>query len=378
MASINDPLLKYKIGIDLIPGIGSILAKKIVEFTGSPEEVFRSNERVLQKIPGIGKTLAGNIARQQILDKAEREIEFISKYKIRAVYYLDDEYPERLKHCADSPVILYIKGNADLNHPRMLSIVGTRNATRYGLDFCRNLVSDLRANGHDPLIVSGLAYGIDIRAHKSALDNNLQTIAVLAHGLATIYPPAHREIAGKIVKQGALVTDFISSAPPERGNFIKRNRLIAALSDATVVAESSEKGGALITADLANSYNRDVFALPGRITDKRSRGCNKLIRTNKASLIESVKDIEYILGWAATGNSGNVNLPGVDGLTDEEKLIIGLLAGDKEMSADTISIETGLGPGKTSFFLLNLEFSGLVTSLPGKVYRLSSRYASIT
>jgi DNA processing protein len=378
MASVNDPLLKYKIGIDLIPGIGSILAKKIVEYTGSPEDVFKSNEKILQKIPGIGKTLAGNIARQQILDKAEREIEFITKYNIRVVYYLDDEYPERLKHCADSPVIMYIKGNADLNHPRMLSIVGTRNATGYGLEFCRNLVSDLQAKGHNPLIVSGLAYGIDICAHKSALDNNLQTVAVLAHGLATIYPPVHREIAGKIVSQGALVTDFISSAPPERGNFIKRNRLIAGLSDATIVAESSAKGGALITADLANSYNRDVFALPGRITDRSSRGCNNLIRTNKAALIESVKDIEYILGWSATEKGRVVDLPAIEGLTDEEKSIIGLLAGDKEMSADAISIETGLGQGMTSFLLLNLEFSGHVTSLPGKRYRLSSRYASIT
>jgi DNA processing protein len=378
MAHPEDPLLKYKIGMDLIPGIGSVLAKKIIEFTGSPEEVFRCRESLLRTIPGIGKTLAGNIASQQILSKAEREIDFITRYKIKTLYYLDDDYPDRLKQCSDSPVIIYIKGNADLNHPKILSIVGTRNATSYGLDFCRNLIEELASKGHDPLIVSGLAYGIDICAHKAALDNKLQTIACLAHGLSTIYPPAHRNIAGKIAEQGALVTDFISSILPERGNFIKRNRIIAGLSDATIVIESSNKGGALITADLANSYNRDVFALPGRVTDRRSQGCNNLIKINKAALIEKAKDIEYILGWTTRENSlTDSNPPGMEEMDDDEKAIIRLLLdGNREMSADNISADTGFGAGKTSFILLNLEFKGHVISLPGKVYRLSSKYFS--
>jgi DNA processing protein len=378
MAHPDDPLLKYKIGMDLIPGIGSVLAKKIIEFTGSPEEAFRSRESLLRTIPGIGKTLAGNIASQQILTIAEKEIEFITRYQIRTLYYLDDDYPERLKQCADSPVIIYIKGNADLNHPKILSVVGTRNATSYGLDFCRNLIEELALRGHDPMIVSGLAYGIDICAHKTALDNNLQTIASLAHGLSTIYPPVHRNIAGKIARQGALVTDFTSSTMPERGNFIKRNRIIAGLADATIVIESSNKGGALITADLANSYNRDVFALPGRVTDKRSQGCNNLIKINKAALIEEARDIEYILGWTiAENNLAGANPEKIAEMDEDEKAIIKLLLDkNSEMSADNISADTGFGAGKTSYLLLNLEFTGHIASLPGKVYRLSSKYSS--
>jgi DNA processing protein len=378
MAHPDDPLLKYKIGMDLIPGIGSVLAKKIIEFTGSPEEAFRSRESLLRTIPGIGKTLAGNIASQQILTIAEKEIEFITRYQIRALYYLDDDYPERLKQCADSPVIIYIKGNADLNHPKILSVVGTRNATSYGLDFCRNLIEELALRGHDPMIVSGLAYGIDICAHKTALDNNLLTIASLAHGLSTIYPPVHRNIAGRIARQGALVTDFTSSTMPERGNFIKRNRIIAGLADATIVIESSNKGGALITADLANSYNRDVFALPGRVTDKRSQGCNNLIKINKAALIEEARDIEYILGWTITENNlAGANPEKIAEMDEDEKAIIKLLLDkNSEMSADNISADTGFGAGKTSYLLLNLEFTGHIASLPGKVYRLSSKYSS--
>ncbi len=374
MLDINDPQLKYKIGITLIPGIGSILAKKIIEFTGSPEEVFKSSESLLEKIPGIGKTLAGKIAGRQITDEAEKEIEFITKYRVKAYYFLDDDYPERLKQCPDSPLILFSKGNANLHHPRILSIVGTRNATAYGLEFCKNLIHDLAAGGYDPVIMSGLAYGIDIAAHKAALENNLHTIAALAHGLSTIYPPLHRNIAERITLQGALVTDFPGKMKPERGNFIKRNRLIAGMADATIVIESATKGGALLTADLANSYNRDVFALPGRITDKRSQGCNNLIKSNKAALIENIKDLEYILGWAPLKQAGKTGVPGPeDSLTEEEKAILMLLKNNDEMSADRLSVETGFGAGKTSCLLLELEFKGSITSLPGKRYRLSVR-----
>ncbi len=372
MTSFNDESLKYKIAIDLIPGIGGVLAKKIIESAGSPEEVFTSSKAFLQKIPGIGKTLAENITNHSILAQAEKEMEFISKYRIKTLYYLDEDYPERLKECPDSPVVLFIRGDADLDNTRVLSIVGTRNASTYGLEFCRNLVSGLSARGHKPLIVSGLAYGVDICAHKAALDNNLPTVAVLAHGLSTIYPSAHRNVAEKISGQGALVTDFGSKTMPERGNFLKRNRIIAGLADATIVIESSVKGGALITADLASSYNRDVFALPGRVTDKRSQGCNNLIKTNKAALIEKVEDIEYIMNWdppeKRTGKKEPLSL---NDLNNEEKKVILLLGEKEKMTADQISDETGLGPGQISYLLLNLEFMGYVTSHPGKMYSLS-------
>ena len=375
MTSLNDESLIYKIAIDLIPGIGGVLAKKIIESAGSPAEVFRSSKALLQKIPGIGKTLGENITSPGILAEAEKEIEFISKYKIKALYYLDDDYPERLKECPDSPVVLFIKGDSDLDNPRVVSIVGTRSASGYGLEFCRNLVSDLSARGHNTLIVSGLAYGIDICAHKAALDNGLPTVAVLAHGLSTIYPSAHRNVAEKISGQGALVTDFGSKTLPERGNFLKRNRIIAGLADATIVIESSLKGGALITADLANSYNRDVFALPGRVTDKSSQGCNNLIKTNKAALIEKVEDVEYIMDWNPPEKpAGKKELIFLKDLTNEEKRILLLLRGNGEMTADRISDETGMKPGQISCLLLNLEFMGYVTSHPGKIYRLSGSF----
>jgi DNA processing protein len=311
---------------------------------------------------------------RKLLTRAEKEIEFISKYGVRAFYYLDDDYPARLRQCPDSPVILFLKGNADPDHPRMLSIVGTRNASSYGLEVCRNFVSDLAVKGYNPLIISGLAYGIDICAHKSALDNNLPTIAALAHGLATIYPSAHRNVAQKITGHGALVTDFASTSMPERGNFIKRNRLIAGMADATVVVESAVKGGALLTADLANSYNRDVFAFPGKLSDKRSQGCNNLIKTHKAALIEDVKDIEYILGWTPLKNPGKKAVSEtLININEDQKAILLLLEGNNEVSADRISLETDLGASKTSCLLLDLEFKGYIVSLPGKRYRLSGR-----
>jgi DNA processing protein len=375
MANLNDNSLKYKIAMDLIPGIGGVLAKKIIRSAGSTEEVFKCSMDFLQKIPGIGKTLAGNIKNPGILAEAEREIEFISRYRIKALYYLDDDYPERLKECADSPVVLFIKGRSELDNQKVISIVGTRSASSYGLGFCRQLVSDLASRGHDPLIVSGLAYGIDICAHKAALDNGLHTAAVLAHGMATIYPPAHRRVAGKIGKEGTLVTDFVSRTMPERGNFLKRNRIIAGLADATIVVESSMKGGALITAELANSYNRDVFALPGRVCDVRSQGCNNLIKINKAALIEKVEDLEYILGWdPPVSTPGNKRVESFNGVNDEERAILRLLSGTSGMTADQISDDTKLEAGKISFHLLNLEFLGYVRSLPGKMYRLSGDF----
>ena len=378
MASLNDPLLKYKIGIELIPGIGSILAKKLIDFAGSPEEIFKNGKTLPGNIPGIGKKLSESFDKQKILACAEREIEFISKYRIRALYYLDDDYPDRLKQCPDSPVILFVKGNACIDNPRALGIVGTRDASSYGLGFCRHLVSELAAGGHNPLIISGLAYGIDICAHNAALEYGLETLAILAHGLATMYPRQHRAIAGKIVNQGALVTDFISIISPERGNFIRRNRIIAGLPEAVVVVESSKKGGALLTADLANSYNRDVFALPGRVSDKRSQGCNNLIKTNKAALIEGVKDIEYILGWPDSDKPTGKDIPVMVGELDkEERAILMLLTNGRELQVDQISAGTGFSASQTAVLLLNLEFRGLVVNLPGKLYRLSEVYNQI-
>lgn len=366
---VTDDLLKYKIGISQIPGVGSILAKKLIAYTGSIEAVFKEKKKNLLKIPGIGTTLAEVIVNSQNLDKAEVEIEFIKKYEIKYYFYLDENYPFRLKQCPDAPIMLFSKGNVDFNKEKVISIVGTRNATEYGKDFCSRFVSDMAARHSNLIIVSGLAYGIDIAAHRAALKNNIPTVAVLAHGLSTLYPAAHRNSAKEIVNNGALVTDFTSDITPERNNFVKRNRIIAGLADATIVVESGPEGGALITADLANSYNRDVFAYPGKATDEWSKGCNKLIKTNKAAMLESVEDLEYIMGWdVARSEPKQMSL--FHNLTEEEQLIVNLLTEENNLMIDILCLRADQPVSKISPLLLKLEFMGLIKSLPGKVYRL--------
>jgi DNA processing protein len=366
-----NPLLRYQIGISLIPGIGNITAKKLIAYTGSVEAVFTEKKKNLLKIPGIGEMLADQVANQQVLHIADKEIEYIEKYQIAYLFYLDPNYPVRLKNCEDSPVGMFYKGGTDFNKGKILSIVGTRNATEYGKECCNQLVADLKQRGHEILIVSGLAYGIDICAHRAALRNGFDTVAVLAHGLSTVYPGVHRSTAKEICNQGALVTDFISSTLPERNNFVKRNRIIAGMADATLVMESGLKGGALITADIANSYNRDVLAFPGRTSDDYSKGCNWLIKSNKAALIENVEDLEYILGWEITQQKQPLQTELFAELTDEETGIITILREHGELPIDIIAIHANLPVSKVSALLLNIEFAGLVRSLPGKVYRLT-------
>jgi len=257
----RNPLV-YKIAISLIPGVGTVTAKKLIAYAGSIEAVFNEPASKLEKIPGVGSFLAKKVTTPGIIEKAEKEFEYIQKKNIKALYYLDEDYPERLKHCPDAPIILFLQGNLNLNQEKVISIVGTRNATERGKDICNKLVSDLAERKHNVVIVSGLAYGIDICSHKAALKNNLPTAAVLGHGLKTLYPASHKSVANEILKEGALISDFMSYEWAEKNNFVKRNRIIAGLADATIVVESAPKGGALITADLANSYNRDVFAFP--------------------------------------------------------------------------------------------------------------------
>ena len=366
-----DEQLKYKIGISLIPGIGSVNAKKLIAYTGSIEGVFKEKKKNLLKIPGIGEFLAENIVNQQVLDIAEKEIDFIDRNEVRHLFYLDDDYPARLKNCEDAPVVIFYKGEVDFNQVKVLSIVGTRNATDYGKECCNKLLEELQCRKHKILIVSGLAYGVDICAHRAALKNGFETVAVLAHGLSTLYPSLHRATPKEICKQGALLTDFISNTLPERNNFIKRNRIIAGLADATLVVESGIKGGALITADIANSYNRDVLAFPGRINDPYSRGTNWLIKTNKAALIEGVEDLEYILGWdSPTSMAESKQTQLFVELTPEEQKIADLLREQVELPIDLICLHVNLPVSKVSAMLLNLEFAGMVRSLPGKVYRL--------
>jgi DNA processing protein len=306
---------------------------------------------------------------QKVLERAEKEIEYIDRNRIKAMFYLDKDYPERLRNCEDAPVILFVKGEINLNNHKVVSIVGTRNATAYGREKCTQLVADLAERKHNPLIISGLAYGIDICAHKASLKNGLKTAAVLGHGLTFLYPAVHRAISREIEEHGALISDFVSDQKPEPGNFIRRNRIIAGLADATIVVESGERGGALVTADIANSYNRDVFAFPGRTNDKYSVGCNKLIKTNKAALIENVKDLEYIMGWQMQETKRSAQKQLFVQLNPEEEIIVNNLQENGDQSIDQLCINCEMPVSRVSALLLNLEFSGVVHCLPGKMYR---------
>jgi DNA processing protein len=367
---LNNDLL-YKIGLSLIPNVGPILTRRLLTTIGSPEGVFNEKPARLRKIPGFGDFLIKQIDTPTIMEKAEQEIAFIEKYKINYLFYTDKNYPLRLKQCEDAPVIFYFKGDVDWNSNKIISIVGTRSATSYGKELCLKLVKGCIERGHQPVIVSGLAYGIDITAHREALKNGLLTVAVLGHGLHTIYPAVHTSFAKDISHQGALLTEFSSQTKPDRNNFVRRNRLIAGLSDATIVVESGIKGGALITADIANSYNRDVLAFPGREGDPFSRGCNFLIKTNRAGLIESARDLEYALQWDTLKKEPKQKTLFAE-TTKEEDFILELLRTENELSVDFICLKSNFPVNKVSGLLLNLEFKGLIKSLPGKMYRAIS------
>jgi DNA processing protein len=366
---MSEILLKHKIALGLIPRIGDISARKLVSHFGSVEAVFGESYRNLIRIPGIGAGIAKYITDRSYLDAAEKEAEYITKNNIRAYFYLDNDYPFRLRQCDDSPVIFFYTGISDLDSAKILSVVGTRNATPRGRELCDKIIGGLAENHPDLIIVSGLAYGIDIAAHKAALAHNLNTIGILAHGLKTIYPSVHSSVARTMITRGGLLTDFLSDDLPERNNFLKRNRIIAGLSDATLVVESGIKGGALITADMANSYNRDVFAVPGRPDDQWSSGCNSLIRNNKAALAECSDDIEYFLNWKSEKTKIPVQRTLFSELDEQEKLIYELLAKEGETNIDAICRSTGIAVYRLSALLLQMEFKGLLKCYPGNLYQ---------
>ncbi len=367
---MNQPDLKYKIALSLVKGLGPVLIRNIVAYLGDVEAVFKEKSSVLAKIPGVGPKQASIISKSNVLDRAEQEINFIEKNNLKVAFFLDESFPVRLNQCEDAPVLIYYKGNHSLDSNKMLSVVGTRNVTENGKDNCRNLIKDIAQYYPNVTIVSGLAYGVDISAHRAALEYNLPTIAVLAHGLDRVYPRLHQDVAHKLLDNGALLTEFISGTNPDRQNFVKRNRIIAGLSDATLVVESAQKGGSLITAHLAQSYNRDVLAFPGRTDDEFAKGCNKLIKTNVAALVEGIDDVEYALGWERI--QGNTNAKQLSMFTMPEGdagCVYNMLRQEKEATLNLVSLKTGFPVNKISSLMLQLEFDGLVKSLPGNVYR---------
>jgi DNA processing protein len=365
--------LLYQLGLTLIDGIGDVNAKALLAYCGSAREVFRQKNAQLQKVPGIGELLARSIVSSaSVLTRAEEEIKFIQKYKIKPLFFTDSDYPQRLKFCSDGPILLYYKGSADLNADKIIGVVGTRRPSKYGIEKTEELIEELAPSG--ALIVSGLAYGIDVLAHKTALDNDLRTVGVVGHGLDRIYPQTHDKIAKRMLKSGGLLTDFMSGTTPDAVNFPKRNRIVAGLCDALVVVESKRTGGSLITATIASSYNKDVFAFPGRAGDSLAEGCNGLIKRNKAALIENADDLLYAMQWLEEDlkkKPKSKQIPLMVNLTDEEKPIITLLTEKNPMHVDEICQAMQLPVSKISSILLQLEFSNLIISRPGKIYELA-------
>jgi DNA processing protein len=364
---MND--LIYKIGLTLIEHVGAVNAKNLIAYCGSAEAVFKEKKSHLLKIPNIGTKTAQAIANQNVLLRAEEEITFIEKNEIQTYYYLDNNYPNRLKNCLDAPVLLYGKGNMDLNHQKMISVVGTRNNTIYGELFCDELLKELV--DYNVCVVSGMAYGIDIIAHRGCLHYQIPTIGVVAHGLDRMYPKIHQKEARKMMNNGGILTEYLSQTIPDKENFPQRNRIVAGMTDATIVVESAIRGGSLITAELANGYNRDVFALPGNINHSFSKGCNWLIKTNRAHIIESAKDLIQMLNWDIIDKkTQNTQTSLFLDLTKEEKIIWDILKENSELSIDDICFKSNMTISKVSGLLLSLEFSGLIKSLPGKIYRM--------
>lgn len=365
--------LHFKIGITLIKGIGNSLAKNLVAYIGSEEGVFKEKQAVLAKIPGIGEVLSREIVNADVLKRADQEVEFITKNKIVALYFTDRDYPFRLKECPDSPIMIYTRGNCNLNEGKFIGMVGTRNATETGRENCRKLIQDLALQMPNAIIVSGLAYGVDICAHKAAIDFGLSTIGVVGHGLDRIYPAAHRPTAVKMVDNGMLLTEYLSGTNPDRQNFVQRNRIIAGLCDATVVVESAAKGGALITGEMANDYNRDVFAFPGRVTDEWSAGCNALIKSNKASLIENADDLMRFMNWEKQDTKVPQNVQTtlfLDLTNDEQEIVSALRQFSDGLQMNELAIKLEMPVSKLSSMLLEMEFKGMLKCLPGNMYKI--------
>lgn len=363
----------YSIALTMIPGVGHIGAKRLVEGMGSATDVFRLRNELTLRIPEVSERVANALNNPQAIARAEQELEFVQKNRLRCLTFYDEAYPSRLRECEDAPIVLFFKGNADLNALRIINMVGTRHSTDYGTQLCATFLRDLKALCPDVLVVSGLAYGIDIHAHRSALDNDLLTVGVLAHGLDRIYPSVHRKTAVDMLEKGGLLTEFPIGTNPDKYNFVSRNRIVAGMCDATIVVESASKGGSLITAELAEGYHRDCFAFPGRSTDECSKGCNQLIRDNKASLLLSAEDFVQTMGWCSESfahKAAGIQRDLFPDLSEEERQIVDILAERGNLQINSLIVETDIPVHKISALLFELEMKGVVRVLAGGMYHL--------
>lgn len=367
---VDDGSWVHRIALSMLKGIGPVNARNLVAYCGGVDALFtdRHLKKTLEKVPGIGPKLIASITDKSVLREAEKELAYVRKQKLRIFFYLDADFPFRLKQCPDSPVLFYAKGDAMLDAAHMVAIVGTRTPTDQGKKLCAELVDGLASI--NATIVSGLAYGIDIVAHRAAVKHGISTIGCVAHGLDRLYPGEHAATAKDMMENGALVTELPSGSPFAPGNFPARNRIIAGLSDCTVVVESGPKGGSLITADIAGSYDREVFAYPGRPTDARSEGCNKLIQQNKAALVTSSSDVITMMEWLPKANKAPVQASLFSDLLPEEQILVDIIRAKGKINIDELCFESRMSQSKAANLLLHLEFNGVVRSMPGKMYAL--------
>lgn len=369
---MTDDEIISSIALTLVSGVGTLSARNLIKLMGSAQEVFLNRTSLHEISSDITPKMVELLNCPQAFQRAESEYQFAQNKHINCIPITDAAYPSRLRECADAPIMLFYKGNADLNPPRVINIVGTRNATEYGQRVCQEFVANLKELCPDVLIMSGLAYGIDICAHRAALSCNLPTIGVLAHGLDRIYPAAHRKTAIEMLENGGLLTEFISETNPDRQNFVRRNRIVAGMSDATIVVESAGKGGALITADIAQSYHRDCFAFPGRVTDEYSLGCNNLIKDNKAALILTAEDFVKSMCWdvETKPTSAAIQRELFIDLTPDEQLIVDILQKSTNLQVNDLVVQANIAVNRISSILFELEMKGVVRVLAGGVYQL--------
>ena len=364
---MTDTELFNTLALMRVEGVGDIVAKKLINHLGSAEAVFKAKRSAILAIEGVGEVLYNNLRNTAVFALAERELKFIRTHAVKPLFFMDAEYPDRLKHCIDGPVVLFSSGNIDLASRKTISIVGTRQMTSYGADFCRKLIEDLQPL--NPVITSGFAYGVDIFAHIVAMEQNLQTIGVVAHGLNQVYPKVHKKYVAAMEQNGGFLTEFWSTSNPDKENFVKRNRIVAGLSEATIIIESADKGGSLITANVANDYNRDVFAVPGRVTDKYSMGCNNLIKSQRANLLTSAADLIYMLNWELEEKKTRPVQKQLFVMLDaDEQKVYDYLQKHGKEQMDIIALHCELPIFRLSSLLLTMELKGVIRPLPGKLF----------
>jgi DNA processing protein len=364
--------LLFQLALTEVPNIGCVHAKILTQQFGDAQSIFKAKQTTLEKIEGIGIIRAKAIKAFAAFSNAEEEIKFIEKYKIKPLFIADKNYPRRLLNCYDSPTLLFYRGDADLNAKKIIAVIGTRNHTDYAKQVTEKLIKELA--GQNTTVVSGLAYGVDAIAHKSSLKNDLPTIGVLAHGLDQIYPTQNAVLAKDMLKHnGGLLTEFRSKSKPDKHNFPTRNRIVAGMSDATIVIETSIKGGSMITAELANGYNKDVFAFPGRVTDAKSEGCNYLIKNNKAMLLTDAEELIEVMGWEEKPQKSKIKSQKelFIELSKEERIIVDILKEKETVAIDEINLRSGLSSSAVAAATLNMELQGVILSLPGKMYKLA-------